>query len=97
MKRYVINYGFGLAVFCTPYEPEHRFYTLAGTCFGIRKSIFGFKIIDVKDAPNEPYEKLSFNGDTYIWRNDGARKMIEPSNLEDEDWDTSYCEICRKD
>lgn len=95
MMKYRIGYGFGIADLWTPYAPEERFYTLAGTCFGIRKSIMYCDIHSVEEAPDEPYEKLSFSGDTYIWREDGARKMIESEYLADEDWDTDYCDICR--
>lgn len=97
MTKYRINYGFGVAELYTPYDPEERFYTLANTCFGIRKSIMCCDILSSEEAPDEPYEKLSFNGDTYIWREDGARKMIEPVYMMDEDWDTYYCDICRKE
>ena len=31
MKKYSIYYGCGVAELCTPYDPEERFYILAGT------------------------------------------------------------------
>lgn len=98
MKKYLINYGFGYADFYTDaLDVEDRFYTLAGTCFGIRKSIWGCNIIKVVEDDREEthYEELAFSGDRYIWRNDGARKMIEP--WADEEWDMYYCEECRRD
>lgn len=91
--KYTINYGFGTAVLYTPYSCEERFYTLANTCFGIRKSIAGCNVIKTEDINCEDFERLEFNGDVYIWREDGARKMIEP--YLDDEWDTFYCEECR--
>lgn len=38
--KYKIAYGIGTATLYTPYDCESRFYTLASTCFGIRKNIF---------------------------------------------------------
>lgn len=99
MKRYVIDYGFNsIAVFYTDAEDvEDRFYTLAGTCFGIRKSIMWFNIGSAAKDDREHctgFEQLVFSGDNYIWRKDGARKMLEP--WPDEDWDTDYCDECRR-
>lgn len=95
MKQYSIYYGCGIATFWTPYEDvEDRFMTLAGTCFGIRKSIMCFEILGYVDDPTQKYERLDFNGDSYIWREDGARRMIKPEWAADEDWDYSYCEEC---
>ena len=93
--RYIIDYGFGRAVLYTPHDPEERFYRLAATCFGIRKSIAGCRIVHVSEAatPEGGYERLEFNGDVYVWREDGARKMLKPDL--DEEWDTDYCEECR--
>jgi hypothetical protein len=95
--KYTIDYGFGVAILYTPHDPEKRFYTLANTCFGIRKSIAGCDIIKTEDvpSPNPGCERLEFNGDVYIWREDGARKMLEPEWAADDDWDTDYCEKCR--
>lgn len=36
-----------------------------------------------------------FGGDVYVWREDGARKALEPAWFADEEWDTDYCEKCR--
>lgn len=92
MMKYTINYGFGKAVLYTPYDAEERFYTLANTCFGIRKSIMGCTIMETEDVPCEDFERLEFYGDVYVWREDGARKMLAP--FKDEDWETDYCEDC---
>lgn len=92
-KRYKIDYGFGIAYLETPYNPQDRFPKLANTCFGIRKSIMGCNILSVTVVEKGEYERLEFNGDCYIWREDGARKMISP--FKDADWDTDYCEECR--
>lgn len=90
--KYTIDYGFGTAVLYTPYDPEKRFYQLANTCFGIRKSIMGCTILKKEDIPFDDFERLEFNGDVYVWREDGARKMIEPEWASDEDWDLDLCE-----
>ena len=90
--KYTINYGFGKAILYTPYDAEERFYTLANTCFGIRKSIMYCEIIKTEDVSCEDFERLEFNGDVYVWREDGARKMIEPDFMSDADWDTYYCD-----
>jgi hypothetical protein len=92
--KYLIDYGPGYAVLYTPHPPERRFYELASTCFGIRKSIVTFRIIrqDKEPTPRGAQERLEFNGDVYIWREDGARKMLEP--YLDDEWDTEYCEEC---
>ena len=102
MKKYTIDYGFGISTLYTCYESssevEERFNVLAGTCFGIRKSIAYVHVTRVRedDRPVEyqQFEQLDFNGDRYVWREDGARKMIFP--WPDEDWDTDYCEECKR-
>ena len=96
--KYGINYGFGMASFETPFcdEVENRFYTLANQCFGIRKSITNFEITaeyeNYTTKPTDYIEKLEFSGDVYIWREDGAMKMLEP--WPDDDWNTDTCEDC---
>lgn len=93
--KYTINYGFGTATLYTTGDPEARFYKLAGTCFGIRKSI-ACGIVMKKESvpcPAPDFERLEFSGDVYVWRVDGARKMLAP--WPDEEWDTDYCEECR--
>ena len=93
--KYTIWYGFGDAVLYTQGDPKERFYTLANTCFGIRKSIACCNVTkkEAVPCPNPGCERLEFNGDIYIWREDGARKMLEP--YPDEEWDTYYCEECK--
>lgn len=93
--KYTINYGCGIATLYTPHDPEKRFNTLANTCFGIRKSILCFEILKTEDmpCPAPDYERLEFSGDVYIWRKDGARKMLAP--YPDDEWDTDYCDECR--
>ena len=95
--KYTIFYGFGTAILYTPHDPEKRFYTLANTCFGILKSIACCIVQKAEEAPspNPGYERLEFNGDVYIWREDGARKMLEPEWAADDEWDPDYCEECR--
>lgn len=91
--KYKIDYGFGTATLYTPHEPVSRFDALAGTCFGIRKSIMYVKVVSAEEAACEDYERLEFSGDVYIWRADGARKMVEP--WPDDEWDEDFCAECR--
>ena len=93
-RKYTIDYGFGVATFITPYPDsvEERFLNYGNKCFGLRKSICRVKIID--DVPNplnrfedDYIEKLSFNGDTYIYDIYQRRKMIEPEWAEDKEWE----------
>lgn len=94
--EYAINYGFGWATLVTPLpNPEERFMTLASTCFGLRKSITDVKILGGHVVRAKYYEMLSFGGDVYAWREDGARMMLAPEEFKDDDWDTYYCDICR--
>ena len=96
MTKYKIDYGFGIATLYTvATDVEQRFYTLAGTCFGIRKSIAYCYVMQrmPDDREDQSVEQLEFNGDCYVWRYDGARKMIEP--WADDEWDTDYCEECK--
>ena len=97
MTRYEIDYEFGRAMLYTPYPDwEKRFLTLAGTCFGIRKNIGQVKLLSVKEG-FEPTclgecEALEAEGDSYIWREDGARRMISP--FPDVIWDMAFCNKC---
>lgn len=95
MKKYIINYGFGKAVLYTPHDPVERFYMLATTCFGIRKSIVCCDVVTAEPARIDDYERLEFGGDAYVWREDGARKMVEPDWAADAEWNLSYCDECR--
>lgn len=94
--KYLINYGGGIATLYTPEADwKSRFTELAGSCWGIRKSILCVELMgrsdeEPTDKQPEEHERLDF-GDVYIWRRDGARKMIEPEMFADEDWDESYC------
>lgn len=89
LHKYKIDYGPGIAFLTTPFDPMDRFFELANTCFGIRKSITYCCILDTNPVEKDDYERLSFNGDEYIWRKDGARKMVAPEY--EAEWDTSYC------
>ena len=95
LRKYAIDCGFGIAYLTTPYEPTERFPILANTCFGLRKSWMCCDILSVEIVDEDDYEHLWWNGDEYIWRKDGARKMISP--FPDEEWQTDYCEKCRKE
>ena len=92
LKRYVLDLGDRTAEITTPYEAIDRFYTLANTCFNIRRSVTVCRIIKTEPVYGPSYERLKFNGIEYVWRRDGARKMISPGR--DEEWDLDYCEIC---
>ena len=83
--KYTIDYGFGKAYLYTPFNAEERFYTLANTCFGIRKCIAKCEILKIEDVETEYFERLEFNGDVYVWNEYGQRKMIEP--YLDEEWE----------
>ena len=93
--KYTINFGCGMATLYTPYDCKERFYTLANTCFGIRKSIMCCDILNIENASCDDFERLEFNGDAYIWDKDGRRKMIEPEWARDEEWDDYYCDECK--
>lgn len=94
MKKYKINYGYGVAYLYTPYKDyEDRFYTLANTCFGIRKCIIHCDLISVEDVYCNDFERLEFGGDVYVWREDGARKMLFP--YKQKEWDTFCCDECK--
>ena len=93
--KYTIDYGFGEATLYTPYDAKERFYALANTCFGIRKSIMHCVILKAEDIPCEDFERLEFNGDVYVWREDGARKMVAPLWAADKEWDMDDCEMVR--
>lgn len=96
MRKYIIDYGFERATFYTPAKDvKKRFEVLAGTCFGIRKSIMYVRICEtlLDDREDQRFECLKFSGDCYIWRDDGARQMVEP--WPDDKWDTDYCAECK--
>ena len=93
--KYTIDYGFGEATLYTPYDAKERFYALANTCFGIRKSIMHCVILKAEDIPCEDFERLEFGGDVYVWREDGARKMVAPLWAADKEWDMDNCEMVR--
>ena len=93
--KYTIDYGFGEATLYTPYDAKERFYALANTCFGIRKSIMHCVILKAEDIPCEDFERLEFYGDVYVWREDGARKMVAPLWAADKEWDMDDCEMVR--
>ena len=67
MKKYTIYYGGGTAILYTTHDPKERFYKLAGTCFGIRKSIMCFEIRKTEEAACDDYERLEFGGDVYMY------------------------------
>lgn len=103
--KYIIDYGFGTAHFYTAYdrkpdkEIHERFYELAGTCFGIRKSILYVNIMSVTDEKPTVdipgvVEQLEFaftlfgGCDQYVWNEEGKRKMTSP--YLDEEWEECF-------
>ena len=80
MKKYTINYGFGIALLYTPSEDwESRLYCLANQCFGIRKSIYNPHLIKRENAWPEDmidgeYERIEHDGDVIVW-NDAGEKI----------------------
>lgn len=95
LKKYRIDCGYGIVYLVTPYDPEERFPVLANTCFGLRKSWERCDILDVSTVEEDDYERLTWGGDEYIWRMDGARRMVTP--FPDKEWDTDYCKKCKKE
>lgn len=93
--KYTIDYGCGMAKLYTPYPPKERFYTLASTCFGIRKSIMCCVVVKEEDIECDDFERLEFSGDIYVWDMEGRRKMLEPKWGRDEEWDDYYRERCK--
>lgn len=90
--KYKIDYGTGIAFLYTPYDCEKRFYTLAGVCAGINKRITKFDVLCIYDVSCEDFERLEFDNDIYVWREDGSRRMIKP--FYESSWDTSYKRRC---
>ena len=91
--KYTIYYGAGTAELFTPEMDWHqRFMTLASKCFGIRKSILCCELLERSNEEPagkipEERERLAFGGDVYVWREDGARRMLEPVEFADDDWE----------
>ena len=95
LKKYRIDCGYGIAYLVTPYDPEERFPVLANTCFGLRKTWERCDILDASPVEEDDYERLMWGGDEYIWRMDGARRMVTPHP--DKEWDMDYCKKCKKE
>lgn len=96
IRRYVIDYGNGVAILYTPYPCEDRFYTLSSVVFGIWRHITAFEVLDERDAPDcEDFERLEFGNIAHIWREDGAKKQIKPEYRADVAWDTAFCHVCK--
>ena len=95
LKKYRIDCGYGIVYLVTPYDPEERFPVLANTCFGLRKTWERCDILDASPVEEDDYERLMWGGDEYIWRMDGARRMVTPNP--DKEWDMDYCKKCKKE
>ena len=76
IKKYIIDYGGGVAILHTPFPVKERFYTLANSCFGIKNYISSFDILKIEDVPDYKYfETLEFEGKLLAWNEYGARKI----------------------
>ena len=96
MKKYLVEYNDGRAEFFTNVpNPAARFLVLARTCFGV--DIYWATVIDDLGVDRDrTYERIDFdNGDSYEWREDGARRMVRPEWLRRRNFDTFYCDICK--
>ena len=87
-KHYSIDYGHGRADLwsdCGENSVEQRFMKLANQCFGIRKSIGDFTLLEsFEEAIPKPWadlpgtaEMLKHNGDTIVWNDDGEKIKSE--------------------
>lgn len=83
-----IDYGYGIAKFWGDFDEascERAFYEKANQCFGIRKSIAGFSIVEMNDSPlPPPWASLAgaawvlrHSGDTIVWDADGEKIKTE--------------------
>lgn len=83
-----INYGYGTAELWgnfTAETVEREFYHYANQCFGIRKSISDFRLIEIMDeALPEPWAKfegattvLKHSGDVIVWDAQGEKIKSE--------------------
>ena len=83
MKKYKIDYEYGIAFLYTPSEDwKNRFDELASQCFGIRKSIGETVLISKEDAEPQDkiegeYERLEHSGDLIIWNEAGEKIKSE--------------------
>jgi len=88
MMRADIDYGGPTAVFYGDFTAETvkaEFYDKANQCFGIRKSIMGFRLISIEAAElPEPWCKLEgaatmlkHSGDTIVWNAAGEKIKSE--------------------
>lgn len=109
MKMYYckIDYGYGDAKFYTPYSVlafngeydykavEKRFRLLASTIYGMKVSKFHIYAQGIDE--DQKYEMIETKSFTYLWREDGARRLIKPYWKAIDGWNTYYCNICNID
>lgn len=96
IKKYIIDYGEGVAILHTPFPVKERFYTLANSCFSIKNCISRFDILKIEDVPDYKYfETLEFEGKLLAWNEYGARKTIKPMQPNSGRWDNYYCSTCK--
>ena len=106
-KKYTVNYGYGVATLVTPFDFKRRFELLTSTCPELARRNSQAVVVRIEDVPEdyEYFESLGFFapvGDgsakeyfLYIWREDGARKLISPVWKRGwEDWNEYYCGVC---
>jgi hypothetical protein len=90
----LINYGFGLASFYGHFPDresvEQEFYEKANQCFGIRKSIAGYDLLEFQEPLIEPQEFVDYptathvlkhSGDVIVWGPDGEKIKSEWDGL----------------
>lgn len=95
MTRYIIDFGFGVATLYTPSKHwAERFKALGPTCYTVE--IGTLRLLSEKGGfkPTmwDEHERIEVNGNVYIWRVDGARRMLHP--IPDFDWDERWCKTC---
>lgn len=90
IRRYRVDYGHGIATIWIKESIETQlseatFDNYAYQCFGLRKSMSGFKILEIETTNEFPgfWNKpevacvLKHNGDTIVWGYDGEKIKTE--------------------
>lgn len=108
MKKYTIDYGHGIAVLYTNYPPRDRFNTLGKSCYELKGKMTDYSVIQAREATKEEIdnlivrhgatentERLEFMDKAYLYREDGARMLVEPIYMGRSDWNMYYCDICK--
>lgn len=91
LRKYRIYCGNLTADLITPFLPEERFWVLLSS-FSSRVPSVRFRVGSIEKCQKDDYERMLIDGFEYIWRWDGARKMISPD--ESRFWATGFCKLC---